>query len=138
MIKITLESQFTKFYNTFTGFNFHKLSKKTQIVNDDMCKPFLSSFSKRLRSSKSQLLKWNKLCTELVKVNSILSMFVILTSGGVVILGDRRSMLGLEETDRGDRSIERREFCKGDGESDSDLATPLVGLLTLGVAGDAL
>jgi len=48
-------------------------------------------------------------------------------------------MVGLEVTDRGDRSTERREFCKGEGESDSDLATPLlVGLLTLGVAGDAL
>lgn len=54
--------------------------------------------------------------------------------------GDRRSMLGLAATERGDRSMESRELCKGDGESDSDLAapTPLLSLLTLGVAGDAL
>jgi hypothetical protein len=63
----------------------------------------------------------------------------MLTSGGVATFGDLRSMVGSEVTDRGDRSTERREFCKGEGESDSDLATPLlVGLLTLGVAGDAL
>lgn len=65
----------------------------------------------------------------------------MLTSGGVASFGDLRSMAGLEVTDRGDRSTERREFCKGEGEgeSDSDLATPLLlGLLTLGVAGDAL
>ncbi len=63
----------------------------------------------------------------------------MLTSGGVATFGDLRSMVGLDVTDRGDRSTERREFCKGEGESDSDLATPLlVGLLTLGVAGDAL
>lgn len=53
-------------------------------------------------------------------------------------MGDRRSMAGFEVTVRGDRSTESREFCKGEGESDSDLATPLPGLLTLGVAGDAL
>ena len=43
-----------------------------------------------------------------------------------------------EFTDRGDRSTEGREFCKGDGESGSALGTPLLSLLTLGVAGDAL
>lgn len=41
-------------------------------------------------------------------------------------------------TDRGDRSTEAREFCKGDGESGSALDTPLEILLTLGVAGDVL
>lgn len=62
-----------------------------------------------------------------------------LTSGGVVSFGDRRSMLGFEGTDRGERSTESRELCKGDGESDSDLApAPLLSLLILGVAGDAL
>lgn len=60
-----------------------------------------------------------------------------LTSGGVVTFGDRRSMVGLEGTERGERSTERREFWRGEGESVSDLAIPLLGL-TLGVAGDAL
>lgn len=60
--------------------------------------------------------------------------------GGVAILGDRRSIVGLMElTERGERSIERREeFCRGEGddaESDSDLApSPLLSLLTRGVA----
>lgn len=44
----------------------------------------------------------------------------------------------LEFTDRGDRSTEGREFCKGEGESASALGNPLVSLLTLGVAGDVL
>lgn len=61
-----------------------------------------------------------------------------LTSGGVASFGDLCSVVGLEVTDRGDLSIERRDFCKGEGESVSDLATPLLGLPTLGVAGDAL
>lgn len=47
--------------------------------------------------------------------------------------------MGLELTEVvfGERSSERREFCKGEGESESDLATPLLSLLTRGVAGDA-
>ena len=62
-----------------------------------------------------------------------------LTSGGVEGgLGDLRSTLGFEFTVRGDLSAERREVCKGDFDSDSDLDTPLLSLLTLGVAGDAL
>lgn len=40
--------------------------------------------------------------------------------------------------DRGDRSTERRELCRGEDESGSDLTTPLLSLLTLGVAGVAL
>lgn len=53
--------------------------------------------------------------------------------------GDRRSMAGLvETTERGERSTGRREFCRGECDSDSDLLIPLLGLLTLGVAGDAL
>lgn len=52
-------------------------------------------------------------------------------------LGERRSSVGLEGTDLGDRSTERRELCSGEGESTSDLAIPLLGLFTLGVAGDA-
>lgn len=54
------------------------------------------------------------------------------------ILGVRRSIVGFELMDRGDRSTERRKLCMGEGESDSDLATPLLSLLTLGVAGDGL
>lgn len=61
-----------------------------------------------------------------------------LTSGGVPSLGERRSIVGFDGTDLGDRSIERREFCSGEGESASDLVTPLVDLLTRGVAGDTL
>lgn len=55
-------------------------------------------------------------------------------------LGERRSAADLEGTERGERSMERREFWRGEGESDSDLGIPLlpIGLLTLGVAGDAL
>lgn len=51
---------------------------------------------------------------------------------------DRRSIVGFEVTDRGERSIERRELCTGAGESDSDLVTPLLTLFTLGVAAVAL
>lgn len=62
-----------------------------------------------------------------------------LTSAGVVGLGDFRSAMGLEFTDRGDDfSAESREVCKGEGDSESGLDTPLLSLLTLGVAGDAL
>lgn len=53
-------------------------------------------------------------------------------------LGDLRSIVGFELTDRGDRSTESREFCKGDGDSDSDLDTTLLALLTLGAAIDPL
>lgn len=54
-------------------------------------------------------------------------------------LGDFRSAIGFEFTDRGDFSAERRKFCKGDGDdSDSGFDTPLLSLLPLGVAGDAL
>lgn len=52
--------------------------------------------------------------------------------------GDRRSMAGFEITDRGERSTERRVLGGGAGESCSDLVTPLLTLLTLGVAGAAL
>lgn len=53
-------------------------------------------------------------------------------------MGDRRSIVGLGElTDRGDRSIERREFCKGESDSDLAIPTPLLSLLTRGVAADA-
>lgn len=51
-------------------------------------------------------------------------------------LADFRSTGGLEFTDRGDLSTESREFCKGGGDSVSDLLTTLLTLLTLGVAGD--
>ena len=62
-----------------------------------------------------------------------------LTSGGVEGgFDDFRSAAGFEFTDRGDRSTEWRTFCKGDGDSDSDLDTPLLTLLPLGVASDAL
>lgn len=54
-------------------------------------------------------------------------------------LGDLRSVTGLEFKDRGDAfSAERRKFCRGDGDSDSGLDTPLLSLLTLGVAGEVL
>lgn len=46
--------------------------------------------------------------------------------------------MGFEATDRGDRSTEMRGLCRGEGESVSDLATPLPNLLTLGVAGEGL
>lgn len=49
---------------------------------------------------------------------------------------DRRSIVGLELTDRGERSTEKRELCRGAGESGS-LVAALPSLLTLGVAGDA-
>lgn len=63
-----------------------------------------------------------------------------LTSGVVVllILGERRSTLGFDSTDFGDRPNERREFCKGECESGSDLEDDLLPLLlTLEVAGEA-
>lgn len=53
-------------------------------------------------------------------------------------LGDFRSTVGFEFTDRGDHSTESREFCKGDGDSDFGLDTSLLVLLTLGVAIDPL
>lgn len=53
-------------------------------------------------------------------------------------MGDLRSMVGFEATDLGDRSTEIRGLCRGEGESVSDLATPLPNLLTLGVAGEGL
>lgn len=52
--------------------------------------------------------------------------------------GDRRSTKGFEVTGLGDRSIERRELCKGDSESVSDFEIPLLNLGILGVAGDTL
>lgn len=53
-------------------------------------------------------------------------------------LGDLRSIVGFELTDRGDRSTESREFCKGDCDSDSDLDTTLLALLILVVPIDPL
>lgn len=53
-------------------------------------------------------------------------------------LGDLRSIVGFELTDRGDRSTESREFCKGDCDSDSDLDTTLLPLLILVVTIDPL
>lgn len=53
----------------------------------------------------------------------------------------RRVTVGLEVTERGDvRSIERREFWTGEGESASDLSDPalLPNFATLGVVGAAL
>lgn len=61
-----------------------------------------------------------------------------LTSGGVATFGSGRSTVGFEVAGRGDLSIESRDLCKGECESDSDLAVPLFSLLTLGVAGDVL
>ncbi|KAF7836551.1 WEB family protein [Senna tora] len=52
--------------------------------------------------------------------------------------GVLRATGSFELADRGDRSIEGREFGKGDGDSGSVLGTPLLSLLTLGVAGDVL
>lgn len=52
-------------------------------------------------------------------------------------MGDR-VIVGFELMDRGERSTERREFWREEGESVSDLVTPLLSLLTLGVAGDDL
>lgn len=63
----------------------------------------------------------------------------MLTSAGVVGLGDFLSATGFEFKGRGDDfSAERREACNGEGDSDSGLDTPLPSLLTLGVAGDVL
>lgn len=57
----------------------------------------------------------------------------------VLIFGDRRSTAGFEVTDLGERSTDKREACRGEGESVSDLVPPRISLLTtLGVAGDAL
>lgn len=57
----------------------------------------------------------------------------------MVGLGDFLSTTGFEFKDRGDDfSAERREVCKGEGDSDSGLVTPRPSLLTLGVAGDVL
>lgn len=56
-------------------------------------------------------------------------------------LGDFRSAMGFGFEGRGDFSgfsADRRKFCSGDGDSDSGLGTPLLSLLTLGVAGDVL
>lgn len=63
--------------------------------------------------------------------------YMKLTSGGVLILGDRRSTEGLEVTDLGDFSTGMREFCNGEVESASDFDIPLLNLLTRsrGVAG---
>ena len=47
-------------------------------------------------------------------------------------------MAGFKGTDRGERSTEMRGWCRGEGESVSDLATPLLNLLTLGVASESL
>lgn len=59
-------------------------------------------------------------------------------SGGVAVFGDLRSMVGLEATDLEDLSAERRELCRVEGESASDLLNPLLGLLARGIAGDDL
>lgn len=56
----------------------------------------------------------------------------------VAFAGFRSTAGGLEFTDRGDLSTDRREFCNGVGDSDSDLDTTLLTLLTLGVTCDAL
>lgn len=63
-----------------------------------------------------------------------------LTSGVVAAFGDLRSIVGFELRDvRGERSTEWRVLCKGEGESGSGLASPLLTLLaTLGVAGETL
>lgn len=53
---------------------------------------------------------------------------------GAVTFDRRRSEAGLELTDRGDRSMETRAFGTGEFES----VTPLLNLLTLGVAGVSL
>jgi hypothetical protein len=75
-----------------------------------------------------------------MKITKICWHLVTLTSGGVALVtfGVRRSIVGFELMDRGDRSTERRELCRGESESDSDLATPRLSWLTLGVAGDGL
>lgn len=58
-------------------------------------------------------------------------------SGGVGTLAVRRSGVGLELTDCGERSSERRVLCNEDGELPSDLVPP-VDLITLGGGGDGL
>lgn len=67
-----------------------------------------------------------------------LSNYLQLTSGGVLPFDKRRSAVGFESTDLGERSIERREFGSGEDELESDLAGALAILLTLGVAGVVL
>lgn len=57
----------------------------------------------------------------------------------VTTFGDLRSIAGFELMDLGDLSTESRELGRGEAESGSDLATPLLNLLvTLGVAGEGL
>lgn len=86
--------------------------------------------------------------TRTVKLR-IRKFIIQLTSGVVVILGDRRSVGVFDSAVFGDRSIERREFCTGegvarrefctgDGEPGSGFDTPLPNLLTLGVAREVL
>lgn len=53
-------------------------------------------------------------------------------------MGDRRSTAGFNGTDLGERSTERREFCRGEGVSPLGLATPLLALLTRVVVTDTL
>jgi hypothetical protein len=65
-------------------------------------------------------------------------MSVELTSAGLLIFGERRSIVGFEGIVRGVRSKEVLVLDKGEGESVSDLATPRPSLLIFGVAGDVL
>lgn len=51
-------------------------------------------------------------------------------------MGDRRSSAGLDGTDLGDRSTERRELCRGEAASELDFTAPLTVLLTRVVAAD--
>lgn len=53
-------------------------------------------------------------------------------------MGERRSTVGLEVTERGERSIERRGLGDGVDASGSAFVSPRPNLLTLGVAGEAL
>lgn len=54
-------------------------------------------------------------------------------------LSARRSTADFESTDFGDRSIDKRELGRGEGDDESDLVEPALGiLLTLGVSGDVL
>lgn len=54
-------------------------------------------------------------------------------------MGDRRSTVGFESTDLGERSMEWRGFWVGEGELGSDLSDPALPTLeTLGVAGLSL
>lgn len=48
-------------------------------------------------------------------------------------------MAGFDSTDFGDRSTDKRAFCTGDGNAESDLVDPVLpSLLTLEVAGVVL